>query len=167
MEQADLVEFFTSNELKYQKFNHEPLANCSRADELGLIRPGERLKNLFLRDNYGREHFLLLTQPSKLIDLKALSKHLNKARLEFASDARLEKYLAVKPGCVSLLALINDSTVEVQVLLDQDIWQSNQGLQCHPMQNDQTWLVSIDDLKRMMVITGHGYQVISVPILAE
>lgn len=167
MEQIDLVAFFTAHQLKYQKFIHEPLANCARADELGLNRPGVRLKNLFLRDNYGREHFLLITQPNKLVDIKALSKNLNKSRLGFASDARLATYLAVKPGCVSLLALTNDSMAHVQVLLDQEIWQSNQVLQCHPMRNDQTWLVSIADLKRMMEITGHHYQVIFVPTLAE
>ena len=167
MKQNDLAEFLTLHQIKCQKLSHEPLANCSRADELGLMRPGVRLKNLFLRDNYGREHFLLITQPTKLVDTKALSRQLNKARLGFASDERLAKYLAVQPGCVSLLALVNDRTAHVQVLLDQDIWLPNQVLQCHPMRNDQTWLLAKEDLVHIMTITGHQYQVISVPALAE
>lgn len=82
----------------YQAYQHPPLATCRDADRLELVREGTRLKNLFLRDNYGRQHILLITTANKQIDLKALSKQQGLSRLGFASDSRLQQYLGIKLG---------------------------------------------------------------------
>ncbi|MEM0514187.1 prolyl-tRNA synthetase associated domain-containing protein [Pseudoalteromonas sp. YIC-827] len=135
-----------------EKVVHPPLATARAADEIALHRPGVRLKNLFLRDNYGRRHFLLITAHDALVDLKALSKAQQVSRLGFASDERLLRYLGVRPGCVSMLALMNDPEQEVELWLDAAIWDDPQGhfqgnnqdetlYHCHPFDNEQTWLM--------------------------
>ena len=108
--------------IDYQVFEHPPLHTCQDADRLALKRPGTRLKHLFLRDNYGRQHFLLVTRPDKAVDLKQLSRQFALSRLGFASAERLQRYLGIAPGCVSLLALINDTEKKVGLWLDEEIY---------------------------------------------
>ncbi len=147
------------------KLEHAALETCVDADRLMLERPGTRLKNLFLRDNYGRRHFLLLTAHDKKVDLKALSKEMQIARLGFASAQRLEKYLAVKPGCVSALALVNDTDNAVELWVDERVWKSG-SFHCHPFVNTSTWVLEKNDLIKLWKYTNHCPRVIKVPDMA-
>ncbi|PWK54281.1 prolyl-tRNA synthetase associated domain-containing protein [Pleionea mediterranea] len=150
----------------YKRYQHPPLDTCDEADALQLQRSGTRLKNLFLKDNYGRRHFLLLTTPEKRVDLKLLSKQMSIARLGFASERRLLKYLKVKPGCVSLLALINDEQQQVELLLDNDIVDS-EYFQCHPLINTETYVLSHHNIDKFLANTGHTVKSVLVPEINE
>ncbi|MFY8274021.1 prolyl-tRNA synthetase associated domain-containing protein [Pseudoalteromonas sp. SSDWG2] len=144
--------------IECEKLPHPPLATAQCADDIALHRPGVRLKNLFLRDNYGRRHFLLITSHDALVDLKALSKTQQVSRLGFASDERLEKFLGVKKGCVSMLALMNDPQCHVELWLDRAIWNETQQstpYHCHPFDNTQTWLVPKKALEQLFAHWGH------------
>ncbi|AZZ99386.1 prolyl-tRNA synthetase associated domain-containing protein [Pseudoalteromonas sp. R3] len=146
----------------YQAYQHPPLATCRDADRLELVREGTRLKNLFLRDNYGRQHILLITTANKQIDLKALSKQQGLSRLGFASDSRLQQYLGIKPGCVSALATVNDPRQHVQLWLDENLREAALW-QCHPFENDKTWVLSLADLELVWQHTGHQPQWLALP----
>ncbi len=148
--------------IPFQRFEHPPLDNCRQADVLELKRPGTRLKNLFLRDNYGRRHFLLLTRHHKQVDLKALSRQQGISRLGFASSERLEKYLGVKAGCVSLLALINDRVGAVELWLDDELAQAD-AFQCHPLINTLTLVLPRAGAQAFCRHTGHQPQLVPVP----
>lgn len=141
--------------IDYLNYDHPPLHTCSDADELGLVREGTRLKNLFLRDNYGKRHFLFIIPADKQVDLKALSKAQGLSRLGFASKERLAKYLGVEQGCVSALALCNDSEQKVELWLDSEL-QSATRWQCHPLVNTKTWVVTLDNLNHFWQSTGHS-----------
>ncbi|QTL35866.1 prolyl-tRNA synthetase associated domain-containing protein [Pseudoalteromonas viridis] len=151
---AQLAELLSSLGITYQSYQHPPLTTCQDADKLALEREGTRLKNLFLRDNYGRQHFLLITTADKQLDLKALSKQQGLSRLGFASDNRLQHYLGIKPGCVSALATVNDPQQQVQLWLDEALCEAALW-QCHPFENDKTWVLSLSDLQRFWQHTGH------------
>ncbi|MFP2769912.1 prolyl-tRNA synthetase associated domain-containing protein [Oceanisphaera sp. KMM 10153] len=141
---------------------HPPLHSCEDADRLLLNRPGTRLKNLFLRDNYGRRHALLLTRSDKQVDLKALSRYVGWSRLGFASADRLRRYLGVEPGHVSMLALVNDREQEVELWLDQEL-QTGNDFHCHPLRNTATVLLSKTDLQAFTDHTGHTPLWLPVP----
>lgn len=141
---------------------HQPLFTCDDADRLLLDRPGTRLKNLFLRDNYGRRHALLLTSPDKQVDLKALSTQLDWSRIGFASAERLQRYLGVEPGHVSVLALVNDTEQAVELWLDQDLIEGD-DFHCHPLRNCATVLLSKTDLLHFAEQTGHQPQWLTIP----
>lgn len=141
---------------------HPPLHRCDDADRLLVDRPGTRLKNLFLRDNYGRRHALLLTRPDKQVDLKALSRRVGWSRIGFASPARLQRYLGVAPGHVSVLALVNDGEQQVELWLDEELKDGN-DFHCHPLRNTATVLLSRADLLRFAEHTGHGILWLAVP----
>ncbi|WP_325047864.1 prolyl-tRNA synthetase associated domain-containing protein [Pseudoalteromonas sp. T1lg23B] len=151
-------------EIEPIQYEHPALHTCDEADKLQLERLGTRIKNLFLRDNYGRRHVLLLLRAHLKVDLKALSTQQGLSRLGFASDQRLEKYLKIQPGCVSALALFNDSDHQVELWVDSGLWDA-QLWQCHPFDNRKTWVLSKSQLCQFWQHTGHQPHIIDVPCL--
>ncbi|PSJ47470.1 prolyl-tRNA synthetase associated domain-containing protein [Zobellella endophytica] len=158
----DIMARLASWQIRPKLIEHPPLHRCDDADRLLVDRPGTRLKNLFLRDNYGRRHALLLTRPDKQVDLKVLSRRLGWSRLGFASPARLRRYLGVDPGHVSVLALVNDMEQEVELWLDEELREGD-DFHCHPLRNTATVLLSRADLLRFAGYTGHRIQWLAVP----
>ncbi|WP_261389340.1 prolyl-tRNA synthetase associated domain-containing protein [Ferrimonas balearica] len=148
----------------YHDYHHPPLNDCSEADRLALDRDGQRTKNLFLRDNYGRRHFILVTAPDKQVDLKALSRQMALSRLGFASTERLARYLDLKPGRVSLLALVNDPDKAVELWIDKALWH-DEGLHCHPLDNTRTWVIPPQGIERLLAHWGRPLTLITVPEL--
>jgi Ala-tRNA(Pro) deacylase len=153
---ALLEQVFNELNIDCEKVSHPALFTAKEADNLPLKRRGTRLKNLFLRDNYGKRHFLLITTPDKQIDLKALAKTMQLSRLGFASQDRLATYLGVKPGCVSMLALLNDADNAVELWIDSETWQG-ELFHCHPFDNTQTWIVAKPDLLTFFEYTHHRF----------
>ncbi|WP_196139079.1 prolyl-tRNA synthetase associated domain-containing protein [Aliikangiella sp. G2MR2-5] len=164
MQSNPVIKYLDDNQIAYSSFDHPPLHDSKEADRLAIHRPGTRLKNLFLRDNYGRRHFLLLVPPEKSVDLKQLSKQLKVSRLGFASAERLDRYLEVKPGSVSLLALLNDKDNCVELLIDNECW-CGEAFQCHPLINTATLVLSKKSVQTFVGLTGHSITVIDVPLL--
>ena len=161
-DKTKLAALLTHLDINYDLIEHPPLHTSLAADEFMVERPGTRLKNLFLRDNEGKRHFLVITAHDKQLDLKTLSKQQGLSRLGFASSDRLAKYLKVAPGCVSMLSLMNDKQNEVSVWLDQDIWQG-ELFHCHPFENTQTWLLNKADLELFFNFTEHQPRVVFLP----
>lgn len=161
-DKTKLAELLVDLNITYDAIEHPPLHTSLAADEFMIERSGTRLKNLFLRDNEGKRHFLVITAHNKQLDLKALSKQQGLSRLGFASSERLATYLKVAPGCVSMLALLNDKQNEVSLWVDQDIWGGNL-FHCHPFENTQTWLLSKADLETFFNHTKHQPRVVFLP----
>ncbi|MBZ2193449.1 prolyl-tRNA synthetase associated domain-containing protein [Pseudoalteromonas arctica] len=161
-DKTKLAELLAGLDITYDAIEHPPLHTSLAADEFMIERPGTRLKNLFLRDNEGKRHFLVITAHNKQLDLKALSKQQGLSRLGFASSERLATYLKVAPGCVSMLALLNDKQNEVSLWVDQDIWGGDL-FHCHPFENTQTWLLSKADLETFFNHTKHQPRVVFLP----
>jgi Ala-tRNA(Pro) deacylase len=124
--------------------------------------PGAKTKNLFLRDRKGLRHFLVVVGYGKAVDLKALTSLLGVSKLGFASPARLQRYLGVTPGAVSIMGVVNDSHREVEVIVDKDLWDAR-AFQCHPLVNTSTLVISRDHLQRFLDATGHQVHVLDVP----
>jgi len=140
--------------IQYERYDHVAVYTSEQARCLISSLPGASTKNLFLRDKKGKRYFLLIFDDLKSVDLKSLALRIGVTRLSLASPARLMEILGVEPGAVSLLALINDPDHKVNVLMDQDIWESD-AIQCHPLINTSTFVISMKDIKRYLETTGH------------
>ncbi len=159
-----LQHLLASLNIDYHAYEHPPLHDCSEADRLALARDGQRTKNLFLRDNYGKRHFVLVTTPEKQVDLKALSRQMGVSRLGFASAERLQRYLGIQPGRVSLLALVNDPEQAVTLWIDEAIW-NDKGLHCHPLDNTRTWVLMPEDIQTLLAHWGRPLTLLAIPEL--
>jgi Ala-tRNA(Pro) deacylase len=97
-EMSDLFQFLTEHRVSYDRHDHPPVFTCEEADRLVPDLPAAKTKNLFLRDNKGRRHFLVIVSDQKTVDLKTLRDELGSSKLSLGSPERLQKYLGITPG---------------------------------------------------------------------
>ena len=158
----DLAEFLARHDIAAPRVDHPAVMTCEEADRLVPRLPAARSKNLFLRDRKGARHLLVTVPPERAVDLNALGAALGVGRLGFASAERLQKHLAITPGSVSLLALVNDTAGAVEFVIDRALWEAA-AIQAHPLVNTATVVLTHADLDRFLAATGHVPRVLDVP----
>lgn len=150
--------------ISFERFDHDPVYTC---DDVSRIVPatagGVQTKNLFIRDKKGHRHWLVVTDCSRAVDLKALAPVIGADHLSLGSPERLLRCLGVSPGSVTLLGLINDPERQVAVVIDRDVWDAA-ALRCHPLTNTATLVIPHDGIVRFLEATGHQPQVTALPL---
>ncbi|MFM1848387.1 MAG: hypothetical protein RL417_1861 [Pseudomonadota bacterium] len=157
-----LAAFLTQHGIPFELHDHPAVFTVAEADRVTAHLRGAPTKNLFLRDDKGSRHFLLAVSHTKRIELTVLAESVGVRKLSFASPDRLKRYLGVDPGAVTLLGVINDPTHAVGVLIDRDLWNAEE-LQCHPLANTATYIVTRESLERFFALTGHRVTIIDIP----
>jgi Ala-tRNA(Pro) deacylase len=147
--------------INFTRYEHPPVYTVAEARLYWADLPGARCKNLFLRDEKGQRHFLVIAEHEKPVDLKKLALRLGEKRLSFASPERLRRFLGVDPGSVSPFGLINDLKKEVEVIIDADL-ESAQTLHFHPNINTVTIGLSLADFKKFLAWTGNPFRFIKL-----
>jgi Ala-tRNA(Pro) deacylase len=143
---------------------HPPVFTVEEAKALRGNLPGHHIKNLFLR-NKKEEMWLVVALEDRAIDLKRLGEVLSAGRLSFGSALRLKRHLGVEPGSVTPLALINDESRSVQLVLDRGLVDGHgEPVNVHPLVNTMTTAMASADLLRFFEATGHAPRWLDFPI---
>lgn len=134
--------------IEYKEVVHEPVYTIEEMDALGDIFENAKIcKNLFVRDQKGKKHFLIVLPEEKRAPLSEIAVKIQSTKLSFASEERLMKYLKLTPGAVTPLAVINDENSEVIVVLDEDL-KKEKVLGVHPCVNTATILITPENLEK-------------------
>jgi len=147
--------------IEYEKYTHIPVYTIEEADNLNLNIKGSHCKNLFVRDRKGRQHYLIILEENKKVDLKKLSWDINSTNLSFASEERLFKYLKLKPGSVTAFGLINDEDKHVKMLIDKDLKKFDY-ISFHPNVNTATVTISYGHFEKFLEFVGNEVNYIEV-----
>lgn len=149
--------------INYELAKHAPVYTIEDMNNLdpNIFKGAEICKNLFLRDQKGKRHLLVVLCSEKQADLNAIQEQAFASRLSFASSERLAKHLKLEPGHVSPLGLINDEAGNVEVLFDKDL--KNKGLVAvHPNTNEASVLLGFKELEKFVKSTGHDIEYIKI-----
>lgn len=161
-----ILAYLDAHAIAYTRFEHPAVYTC---DEAARLVPAEadavHTKNLFLRDKRGRRHWLLVTTCEKPVDLRALAPLIGADHLSLGSPDRLARHLGVAPGAVTVLALLNDPTHAVELLVDRDVWRAA-AIRAHPLVNTATLVIDHAALERFTALTGHASAILDVPVRA-
>ncbi len=141
-------------DIEYTRFEHPPVYTVEEAQEYWQDIEGAHSKNLFLRNNKGNKHYLVVLEQSKKADIKDLSAKLAAGKLSFASERRLKEHLGLDTGAVSPFGLINDSRKAVTVALDRDL-QKKGKVNFHPNVNTATINLSFEDFDKFLKHCGN------------
>lgn len=147
--------------IAYEKMEYKAVFTMEEMDEVGISARGGVVKNLFLRDGKGKNHFLVVVPEEKRVNLTDLSAQLCASKLSFASADRLEKYLGVVQGAVSPLGILNDENHVVEVVFDRDLCHAKK-VGIHPNDNTATVWLSFKDLKKIIEKQGNPISYIKV-----
>ena len=130
---------------------------CQGVDEILRIH---MCKNLFLCNSQKTVFYLLLMPGEKKFKTKELSKQIGSARLSFASEEYMVKYLNIRPGSVSIMGLMNDKENRVNLLIDEDVLKE-EFLGCHPCVNTASLRLKTKDVtEKFLPYVGHSYRVV-------
>jgi Ala-tRNA(Pro) deacylase len=154
--EAKVYEHLDKLGIPYERKEHPPVYTVEEAEEHWQDIKGAHCKNLFLRNDKGNQHYLVVAEQNKKIDLKKLSERVGAGRLSFASANRLEQYLGLEQGAVSPFGLINDTGNDVKVLLDIGLKKS-EFINFHPNVNTATVTITFKDFDKFL--SEGGYKV--------
>ncbi len=162
MDSESLYHFLDHHLILYEKHEHVAVFTSEQARRLIPTLPGISAKNLFLRTKKDTRYYLLAFPDKKSVNLKSLASELDLPRLSLASPGKLMDILGIEPGAVSILALVNDTSHEVEVLLDHELWQADQ-LQYHPLINTETLVIPHQGIVKFLEVTGHKVNLVDIP----
>ena len=145
----------------YTRHEHPPVATVEEAERHWTGIDATHCKNLFLRNQKGDRHYLVVLTHSKKADLKAVAEQIGDGKLSFGSPARLMTHLGLTPGSVSPFGLINDRERRVRVILDRDLAQAAR-LSFHPNINTVTYTIAAADFARFLDACGNSVQRVMV-----
>lgn len=149
----EVIDFLSEKQIPFEKVDHEAVFTIEDMETLHLQEKGEICKNLFLRDQKGKKHFLVVLPHDKKVDMASLSDALGAGKLSFASADRLAKYLMLTAGSVSPLGVLNDAEKTVIVVIDKGL-EGKERLGIHPNDNTATLFLSHKDLLKILKENG-------------
>jgi len=141
--------------IEFVVHEHPAVFTVEEAQEHAEGIEGLHCKNLFLRDQKGKKHFLVVAENVKPIQVKEVGRKLGVGNLSFGSPERLLKYLGLTPGAVSPFGLINDPEHKVVLVLDEELKKSDL-LNFHPNDNTKTITLSYKDFEKYVKWTGNA-----------
>ena len=147
--------------IPFERHDHPPVATVAEAEFHWAGIEASHCKNLFVRNQKGDRHYLVVVVHSKQVDLRHVADQIGDGKLSFGSPERLMKYLGLTPGSVSPFGLINDPGRHVRVLLDLDLKNSGR-VTFHPNDNTATLVLAFPDFERYLEHVDHRARFIRV-----
>jgi Ala-tRNA(Pro) deacylase len=160
-QETQVRDALTALGIAFDRFEHPPVATATEADEHWADIDAAHCKNLFLRNQKGNRHYLVILKHHKRADLRAVADQIGDGKLSFASPERLMTHLGVTPGSVSPFGLIHDQSHDVRVFLDHDLKDAPR-ISFHPNINTVTVVLAFADFERFLAAQGNTVRYVTV-----
>jgi Ala-tRNA(Pro) deacylase len=160
-QQAVVEAHLGSLSIPFERYEHPPIFTAEAGEEHWQGIDAAHCKNLFLRNQKGTRHYLVILEHTRRADLRAVADQIGDGKLSFASPERLLTYLGVTPGSVSPFGLINDAEHHVRVYIDRDLKQTPR-ISFHPNINTATLVLATPDFERFLASRGNLVKYIDV-----
>ncbi|HIR18585.1 MAG TPA: prolyl-tRNA synthetase associated domain-containing protein [Candidatus Caccocola faecigallinarum] len=147
--------------IRFEVMEHGPVYTIDEMKLIEGMKIEDVCKNLFLRDDRGKRHFLVVLDEAKSADLKAIRAQIGSSRLSFASEDRLMAHLGLIKGAVTPLGVLNDCAADVEVLMDEDL-RGRPRLGVHPCDNTETLWISAADIEKIIKSRGNSLKFIKI-----
>lgn len=143
-------------DIEYKYLEHPPTPTIEDAIKYWHNADAAFCKNIFFRNHKGNRHYLVILDANRQLVIRDLEQRLKQGKLSFASDQRLEKYMGLKGGSVSIFGLINDSEKHVHLFIDEKLKEAD-SVCFHPNINEATLIISVADMIRFLNWSGNTY----------
>jgi Ala-tRNA(Pro) deacylase len=151
---ADVEQYLRGLDIAFTRHDHPAVATVAEAEAHWAGIDALHCKNLFLRNQKGTRHFLVVLAATRRGNLAAIGEHFGEKKLGFASPERLFDHLRLAPGSVSPFGLVNDSGHRVELAIDVAVRDAAR-VAFHPNVNTATLVVSGVDFQRYLAAVGH------------
>lgn len=117
--------YLQAHDIAFIHYDHPAVFTCEQAEIFHNIVPWMAGKNLFLIDKKSGRLFLVILSIYKRADLKFLAKHFWVSNLSFWSPDLLMEKMNLTPGSVSPFGLINNKDNDIEVYIDEEIYNAD------------------------------------------
>jgi Ala-tRNA(Pro) deacylase len=145
--------------IPFERYEHPPVATAEEGRQHWAGIDAAHCKNLFLRNQRGNQHYLVILAASMRANLRAVADQIGDGKLSFASPDRLMTHLGVTPGSVSPFGLIHDASRHVRVYMDRRL-RASPKISFHPNINTATLVLAFADFERFLAAGGHRVEYI-------
>ena len=161
-DRATLLAKLDAMGIETRTVEHEAVATVEESSGVHRDLAGAHTKNLFVKDKKGRL-FLVVVPAHARVDLKKLHAAIGaQGRVSFGRPEQLWECLGVRPGSVTVFAVVNDRTGWVTTVLDEEI--ADADTVCgHPLENTATTAIAQHDLRRFLDECDHAPLIVAVP----
>ena len=158
-----VYDFLDKLGITYERIDHEPVETIEACQEIDrILAPAVVCKNLFLTNSREDQYYLLVMLENKKFRSSEVAGQIGSTRLSFASAEKMQEYLEIKPGAVSVMGLMNDHEHHVELLVDEELLEYKQ-LGCHPCFNTSSLRLRTKDvLEKFVPATGHSFQTVHI-----
>ncbi len=146
-------------EIPYAYHEHPPLPTVEEALPYWAHIDATHCKNLFFRNHKGNRHYLVILRHDRQLNIRDLEQRLKQGKISFASPKRLEKYLGLSGGSVSVFGIINDEENHVHLFLDEAL-KNAARISFHPNENDATLVIDHASFLKFLEWSGNSYEFI-------
>ena len=160
-EREQVVKILKKLEIPYEIHEHPPVPTVEDALPYWNKIDATHCKNLFFRNHKGNRHYLVILKHEYQLNIKDLEQRLRQGKISFASPVRMERYLGLSGGSVSVFGLINDQENHVHLFLDKEL-QSARKISFHPNENTATFVISYDSFLRFLEWTGNSFEFLTL-----
>ena len=148
--------------VEYQRIDHEAAMTMEACTAIDEVLDATICKNLLVCNRQCTVFYLLLLPGEKPFKTSVASKIIGSSRLSFAAPEYMERFLDITPGSLSILGLMNDHDLQVQLLVDEDVLKG-EYVGCHPCINTASLRLKTKDLvEKIIPAMGHEMRVISL-----
>lgn len=157
-----VYDLLDSLDISYQRIDHEAAMTMEACAAIDAVLDATICKNLLLCNRQNTDFYLLMIAGDKHFKTKDLSHQIGSSRLSFAEAEYMEKYLDITPGSLSVLGLMNDKEMKVQLLIDRDVLKQ-EYIGCHPCINTSSLrLKTADLLDKIIPAMGHDPRLVEL-----
>ncbi|MBI5798277.1 prolyl-tRNA synthetase associated domain-containing protein [Candidatus Woesearchaeota archaeon] len=153
-----IKDFLEKNKILYTLYTHPAVFTCEEADIHCKHVPGIPGKNLFLKEEKGKQYFLVILPAHKKLNMNTLATILQVNKVKFANETELKDILELTPGSVSILGLINDKEKKVQLIIDQELWNA-ETVNFHPNINTESLTFDKKTFHKLTEILCREYRI--------
>lgn len=156
MDKNEVYAYLNEKEIKYEVTEHKAVYTMEELREVELPYPEADAKNVFVRDDKKKNYYLVTLKGYKRVDLNAFREEYETRPLSFVSENDLMKIMALIPGAVSPLGVLNDQECKVECFIDEEFMEGGR-IGVHPNDNTATVWLKTQDLVKL--IEEHGNKV--------
>ena len=155
-------DFLDSLGVRYQRIDHAPAMTMEVCADIDAALEATICKNLLLCNRQCTAFYLLMIPGSKHFKTTELSHQIGSSRLSFAAAEYMEQFLDITPGSLSILGLMNDKEMKVQLLIDEDVLKG-EYIGFHPCINTSSLRLRTKDLmEKILPAMGHEPTILSI-----
>ena len=151
----------------YRRIDHDAANTMELCRAIDIALEATICKNLLLCNRQCTAFYMLMMPGDKVFKTKELSAQIGSSRLSFASGEYMEQLLDITPGSLSVLGMMNDKEMKVQLLIDEDIL-TGEYIGMHPCINTSSLRLKTSDLmEKIIPAMGHAPTIVKLPIYEE